>query len=77
MHSWHGYTISYECEADHSCPSNAKVKNAQSYTSIHPRLHGVMLSQAKDTSSWHDTLSSMGTSLPLCYDFFSVPPCEH
>jgi hypothetical protein len=30
-------------EADHSTPSNAKVKNAWSYTSISPiRLHGVV-----------------------------------
>jgi hypothetical protein len=32
-------------ESDHSPPSSAEVKNAWSYTSIHPiRLHGVMLS---------------------------------
>jgi hypothetical protein len=33
------------CEADHSPPSSAEVKNAWSYTSTLPiRLHGVMLS---------------------------------
>jgi len=30
-------------EADHSCPSNAEVKNAWSYTSTPPiRLHGMV-----------------------------------
>jgi hypothetical protein len=33
------------CEADHSPPSSAKVKNAWSYTSTPPvHLHGVLLS---------------------------------
>jgi len=33
------------CEADHSPPSSAEVKNAWSYTSTFPiRLHGVVLS---------------------------------
>jgi len=33
------------CEADHSPPSSAEVKNAWRYTSIHTiRLHGVVLS---------------------------------
>jgi hypothetical protein len=33
------------CEADHSPPSRAEVKNAWSYTSTPPiRLHGVELS---------------------------------
>jgi hypothetical protein len=33
------------CEADHSSPSSAKIKNAWSYTSTLPiRLHGVVLS---------------------------------
>jgi hypothetical protein len=32
------------CEADHSSPSSAEVKNAWSYTSTPPvRLHGVEL----------------------------------
>jgi len=33
------------CEADHSLPPSAEVKNAWSYTSIHPiHLHGLVLS---------------------------------
>jgi hypothetical protein len=34
-----------ECEADHSPPSSAEVKNVRSYTSTPPiSLHGVVLS---------------------------------
>jgi hypothetical protein len=34
-----------KCEADHSPPSSAEVKNARSYTYTSPiRLHGVVLS---------------------------------
>jgi hypothetical protein len=36
-------------EANHSLPSSAKVKNAQSCTSTPPiRLHGVVLNEARD-----------------------------
>jgi hypothetical protein len=48
-------------EADHSPPSNAKVKNVWRYTSTPPRLHGMVLSSVQNTSSGHDTYSSTRT----------------
>jgi hypothetical protein len=42
-------------EADHSLPNSAEIKNAWSYTSIHP-------------SSWRGTLLRTERNLPLPYD---------
>jgi hypothetical protein len=40
-----------DCEADHSPPSNAEVKNAWNFTATPPiRLHIVVFNEATDTS---------------------------
>jgi len=45
-------------EADHLPPSSTEVRNMWSYTLTPPIcLHGMVLSQVQDTSSWYGTWS--------------------
>jgi hypothetical protein len=50
-------------EADHPAPSSSEVKNVTSTSPV--TVHGVVLNEAMDSSSWRGTYLSAGTILTL------------